>query len=56
MITKRDPGTFYQLVAHEVGTRLVLRLLLLFCVCLFAFVCLCVSTYHVCNNYYVAYM
>jgi len=44
-----DFSTFYQLAAREVSGRLVLRLLCVFRVCWYIY--LCVRTYHVCNNY-----
>ena len=41
--------SFYQPAAHEVHGRLVLRLLCGFRVCIY--ICMCVRTYHLCNNY-----
>ena len=46
-----DLFTFYQLAAHESHSWLILRLLYVFCFCLSVCVGLCVSTYHVRNNY-----
>ena len=42
--------SFYQPAAHE-ACGLVLRLLCIFCVCLYLHVCMCVHTYRVHNNY-----
>ena len=42
-------GSFYQPAMHEVCGQLVLRLLFIFCICLYVY--LCVPTYHMRNNY-----
>jgi len=44
-------GHFYQPAAREARSRLVLRLLCGFRVCMYIYICMCVRTYHVRNNY-----